>query len=141
MSNLNKDDLFGYSVRLYKLGDEYGGGWGAEVSELKGCFSDGETPEEAINNLKDAILGWIEIAKEDGKTIPPPNIHSEEEYSGKFTVRVPKSIHKLLVEKAEQEGVSLNSYINTVLSYNMGLMQNTHSAAKEETNNLFCIKL
>lgn len=132
MNNLTKDNLFGYTIRLYKLSDEDGGGWGAEALELEGCFSDGETPEEAMNNLKDAISGWIEIAKEDGKPIPQPTVYVDDNYSGKFTVRVPKSVHKLLSKKAEQEGISLNSFINYALSYHLGLYDSKVAITEEE---------
>ena len=44
----------------------------------------------------------------------------EEDYSGKFVVRVPRSLHRDLVETAEQEGVSLNQYINVVLARAVG---------------------
>lgn len=122
MNNINKENLFGYQVHLYKLADEDGGGWAAEVPELPGCFSDGETPEGALVNVRDAILGWIEIAKEDGKEIPQPSVGIEPQYSGKFTVRVPKTLHKKLVEKANQENVSLNQLVNSLISYNLGYL-------------------
>lgn len=118
----DKDNLFGYQVRLYQLNEEDGGGWAAEVPELPGCFSDGETPEEALVNVRDAILGWMEIAKEDGKTIPPPGESIDLQYSGKFTVRVPKTLHKKLVEKANEENISLNQLVNFLLSYNLGYL-------------------
>ncbi len=41
-------------------------------------------------------------------------------FSGKFVVRVPKSLHRKLSELAEQEGVSLNQWINTVLAEAVG---------------------
>ena len=84
------------------------------------AFSDGETPEEALINVRDAILGWMEIAKEDDMTIPQPTNSIENLYSGKFTIRVPKSLHKKLAEKAEQENISLNQLVNSLLSYNAG---------------------
>ncbi len=37
-------------------------------------------------------------------------------YSGKFTVRLPKSLHKALVDRAEKEGVSLNLFVTNALS-------------------------
>jgi len=39
----------------------------------------------------------------------------EEAFSGKFSVRLPKSLHRDLVTRAEQEGVSLNQYITAAL--------------------------
>ena len=37
-------------------------------------------------------------------------------FSGKFTVRLPKSLHQALVERAEKEGVSLNLFVTNALS-------------------------
>lgn len=39
-----------------------------------------------------------------------------EDYSGKFTVRLPRSLHQALVDRAEQEGVSLNLFVTNALS-------------------------
>jgi predicted HicB family RNase H-like nuclease len=39
-----------------------------------------------------------------------------EDYSGKFTVRLPRSLHEALVDRAEQEGVSLNLFVTNALS-------------------------
>lgn len=38
------------------------------------------------------------------------------QFSGKFTVRLPKSLHHALVERAEKEGVSLNLFVTNALS-------------------------
>ena len=38
------------------------GGYWAEVPALPGCFTDGETMEEVVANLQDAIQGWLEVA-------------------------------------------------------------------------------
>ena len=44
----------------------------ALVDELPGCLADGQTPQEALNNLSVVIDEWIEVAKEDGRLIPEP---------------------------------------------------------------------
>jgi len=89
-------------------------GWYARVKELPGCMNQGETPEDALEAILDTMQGWLEIALEKGNPIPEPR--PEEDYSGKFVVRVPKSLHRKLVEEAEKEGVSLNQYINVTLA-------------------------
>ena len=38
------------------------GGYWAEVPALPGCITEGDTMEEVMNNLKDAIEGWLDVA-------------------------------------------------------------------------------
>jgi predicted RNase H-like HicB family nuclease len=40
------------------------GGYWAEVPALPGCITEGETREQVISNLQDAIQGWLEVASE-----------------------------------------------------------------------------
>jgi antitoxin HicB len=61
-----------YAVRIDRLAEADGGGYLATVPELPGCMSDGETPEEALRNVQDAIESWIESAKEWKQEIPKP---------------------------------------------------------------------
>ena len=88
--------------------------WFARVVELPGCMTEGDSPEEAADLIQDALSGWLEIALEDGRSIPEPQ--ATEAYSGRFVVRVPRTLHQQLVEAADQEGVSLNQYINVALA-------------------------
>lgn len=46
------------------------GGWIAEVPSLPGCLSQGETKEEAISNIREAIEIWIEGMQAAGQPIP-----------------------------------------------------------------------
>lgn len=46
------------------------GGYTVTVPALPGCVSEGETREEALKNIKEAIELYIEVLKEDGKPIP-----------------------------------------------------------------------
>ena len=61
-----------YEIHIRPLSDEEGGGYLATVPELPGCKSDGETPQEALENVLDAIGCWIEAAQEMGRAVPPP---------------------------------------------------------------------
>ncbi len=40
------------------------GGYWAEVPALPGCITEGDTIDEVIANLKDAIEGWLDVANE-----------------------------------------------------------------------------
>lgn len=97
-----------YNYIVQPVEDESGFYFYARVLELDGCQSTGETFEEAYRNVKDAMRGWIETKIEAGLEVPLPVGY--ENFSGKFVVRVPKSLHYKLSVEAEQEGVSLNQY-------------------------------
>lgn len=43
------------------------------MPDLPGCMSDGDTPEEAITNVQDAITVWLEAARDTGRGIPAPS--------------------------------------------------------------------
>ena len=90
------------------------GGYVAEVPELPGCVTQGETWQEVIEMIEDAKRLWLETALKRGKSIPEPR--SEKKFSGRFVVRIPKSLHSRLSELAEKEGVSLNTLVVQLLS-------------------------
>lgn len=62
-----------YPVLIEPLSVEDGGGFLATVPDLPGCMSDGETPQEVITNVQDAIAAWIEAARDLGHEIPRPS--------------------------------------------------------------------
>jgi antitoxin HicB len=62
-----------YSIRIERLADADGGGYLATVPDLPGCISDGETPEEALKNVQEAIASWLEAAREWKMDIPQPS--------------------------------------------------------------------
>ena len=93
-------------------------GWVATVEELPGALSQGKTPAEAAENVRDAMLGWIDVMLQDGKPIPEPR--PEQSYSGKFVVRLAPSLHEALVKEADHEGVSLNHFIASALAGAVG---------------------
>lgn len=100
-----------YPITLY-LDNE--GGYTAEIKELHGCLTQGETIEEAVENIEDARVLWIKTAYDYGDDIPLPA--TETQFSGKVLLRMPRSLHSKLVAGAEREGASLNQYIVSLLS-------------------------
>ena len=64
-----------YPVIVAPITDEDGGGFLATVPDLPGCMSDGETPEQAVVNVQDAIAVWIEAAHDLGHAVPEPSRH------------------------------------------------------------------
>ncbi len=97
-----------YNYIIQPVNDESGFYFYARVLELDGCQSTGDTFEEAYENLREAMQGWIETKLENGFEVPLPVGY--DDFSGKFVVRIPKSLHYKLSVEAEQEGVSLNQY-------------------------------
>ena len=104
-----------YHIVIRRDEDEEGDvGWVAQVQELPGCISQGDTPGEAVESVRDAMVGWIAVALEDGRQIPEPV--AEPQYSGRFVVRLPQSLHAELSREAEREGVSLNQFVTAALA-------------------------
>ena len=97
-----------YTRLVQEMNDESGHYFYGRILELDGCQSTGDTFEEAYENLKEAMEGWIETKLEGGFEVPLPVGY--DDFSGKFIVRIPKSLHYRLSVEAEQEGVSLNQY-------------------------------
>jgi len=92
------------------------GGFFVSVKELEGCMTEADTLEEAYNMIKDAMAAWLEVAIEEGEKVPLPQVLEEEKYSGRILLRLPKSLHRKLIENAKEEGVSLNQYIVYLIS-------------------------
>ena len=61
-----------YSFGLRPLSDDEGGGWLITYPDLPGCMSDGESPEEAMANGKDALKAWLKAAAEVGREVRVP---------------------------------------------------------------------
>jgi len=58
-----------YSILLTQADD---GSWFAEIPDLPGCMSFGETQQEALDMIEDAKLTWISGSLEAGDLIPEP---------------------------------------------------------------------
>jgi len=85
-----------------------------EVPDLPGCMTAGETEAEAVEMLQEAMLLWLMAHLEDGLPIPEPS--AAREYNGKMLVRMPKTLHRRLIERAEDEGVSANQLAVALLA-------------------------
>ena len=102
--------------RMELVADMEEGGYVVSFPDLKGCISTGETVEQAVANANDARREWVSAALEDGYEIPEPG--ADDEYSGQFKLRIPKSLHRQLAEHSRREGISMNQYCLYLLSKN-----------------------
>src|SRR4030067_2471924 len=116
---MNKDiDYYMSLPYTIDLIPEPEGGWFVGIKELPGCMTDTDTREEALREIDQIKREWLEIALEEGLSIPEPRL--DEEHSGKFNLRVPKTLHRKLVEAAELDGVSLNTFFTSALAEAVG---------------------
>lgn len=101
---------FKYPIEITYIDDDEGGGVMATIPFLgKYAFvGDGETVQEALENLEEIKKDLFAEYLKKGIEIPLPP--KEEEYSGKFVIRMPAYLHQELVEQANANGVSLNTY-------------------------------
>jgi antitoxin HicB len=112
---MSKNNL--YRIRVYPVETDANTiEWAAEIPDLPGCIGAGDTAEEAVSMALDAKKAWIGAATEEGREIPKPKNLYQDDFSGKFTLRLPKTLHKELTIQAEEEGVSLNQYILYLIS-------------------------
>jgi antitoxin HicB len=107
-----------YRVEIYPEPD--GTGYTAVIPELPGCMTCADTLDELWDMVEEAKEGWLELSLEDGDYIPEPAPVEVKEYSGKFVVRLPTSLHRQLAKRAEQEETSLNQLIVMLLAEGMG---------------------
>ena len=122
---INRAQTGSYS-RVFEREDD--GGFSAWVIEFPGCYSGGDTAEEAMSNLDDAIEAWVAVTLEQGREIPPPL--RETDFSGRVTLRLLPSIHERASILASREGVSLNRFLSNAVSYYVGYLTAVTSEAQ-----------
>lgn len=97
-----------YTKIIKKVDDESGSYFVGSFLEIP----EAKTNADDIMSLQDRMQEVLELSIErriqDGEVVPLP--FDDDDFSGKFTLRLPKSLHKLLSIQAEKEGISLNQY-------------------------------
>jgi antitoxin HicB len=105
-------------------------GFRIDVPDLPGCSTGADTLEEAIAQLPEAMTGWLESMLLDGQPIPEPS--PIQEYNGKVLVRMPKTLHRRLIERAEDEGVSANQLAVALLSHALATFDRPSGAPRRD---------
>ncbi len=90
------------------------GGYVISFPDLPGCLTEADDLSEIPSTVEEVRSLWLETAYEHGVDIPLPSY--PEETGGRILLRLPKSLHKRLLQQAEREGVSLNQYAVSVLA-------------------------
>ena len=107
-----------YPMRLYTVETVEGPEWIAEFVDIFGCVGGGNTAKEALEDALINLEYYLGFAKERGEAIPQPSDYNE--CNGKIALRIPKSMHRRLVMKADEEGVSLNQLLVSYLAEMLG---------------------
>jgi antitoxin HicB len=94
--------------------DDEDGVFVARCPEFEGVAAHGASPEAALRELEAALSLAIEAWQEKGWPLPDPR--TERLPSGQFRLRLPRTLHGWLVERAESEGISLNQLAVALLS-------------------------
>lgn len=87
----------------------------ARVKEIPYLEEYADTFEEAYSLVIDSIEQTAVLMEAKGKGMPAP-LPVDNDYSGRVTLRLPKTLHRYLASCAEYEDVSLNALIVSVLS-------------------------
>lgn len=103
-------DRYTYRVTWSEEDQEYVG----LCAEFPGLSWLESTPEEALRGIRNLVSKVIRELKRGSEPVPEPI--STREFSGKFLVRVPPEIHRMLAIQAAESGVSLNRLISSKLS-------------------------
>lgn len=91
-------------------------GYVVDFPDLPGCYTGAPTLAELPHMIEEARTLWIETELASGHDIPSPTHFDHDAYSGKFNLRLPRSLHQALAEASDRAGVSLNQYVATLLA-------------------------
>jgi len=59
-----------YHINLFYSDED--GGWVADIPDLESCSAFGSTADEALHEVEVARKAWLEVARAEGKPVPPP---------------------------------------------------------------------
>jgi predicted HicB family RNase H-like nuclease len=103
-------DRYTYRVTWSEEDDEYVG----LCAELPSLSWLEKSPEKALSGVRKLVRDTIADLKKSKEVVPDPI--STRPYSGKFMVRVPPDVHRMLAIKAAESGVSINRLVSSKLS-------------------------
>jgi predicted RNase H-like HicB family nuclease len=89
-------------------------GYVVTCPDFLGLSAFGKTPEKALKEARVAMQLFIEDYKERGEQLPEPT--KVPSYSGQIRLRMPKNLHAEVSKAAARSGVSLNTYLVSLLS-------------------------
>jgi len=103
-------DRFTYRVTWSEEDQEYVG----LCAEFPGLSWLEKSPEKSLSGIRKLVKDTVADLKKAKEAIPDPI--SARSYSGKFMVRIPPEVHRMLAIKAAESGVSINRLVSSKLS-------------------------
>lgn len=82
--------------------------------EFPSLMADGKTIEQALRGIKKVVHETVDWMTEENENVPEP--FGKIKYRGNLTLRVPSEVHRSLVIRSAEEGVSVNQYILSKIS-------------------------
>lgn len=117
---------------MIEAGDD-NAAWSVIVPDLPGCYSAGDSLDEAVDAVQEAAAAWIDVALDEGRMIPKPSSVEGAVRSGDYdgwivsyvdvdpsllddtieriNITLPLRVLKRLDAKAKEKGLSRSSYI------------------------------
>jgi predicted HicB family RNase H-like nuclease len=86
----------------------------ARCLEFSSLAAHGDTAVKALSEIEKVVAESIQWMEEENEPVPEP--FGLKKFKGNLTLRVPPEIHKRLVIKSAEEGVSINQYILSKIS-------------------------
>lgn len=108
-----------YGITIRRIIDNNGACFEARIRELPDVAEYADSYEEAYALAIDAIETTAQVLAEQGRSMPVP-VRDENDFSGRITLRLPRTLHRNLSFIAREEGVSLNQLLASVLSLYAG---------------------
>lgn len=110
-----------YTITVKLVNLDEGEHFEAVVAELPDLVEYGETHDGAYSLAVESIASLMEAAREQKREFPPPMpSQAMVEFSGRVTLRMAKSLHSCASRLADQDGVSLNSWIVEAVAARVG---------------------
>ena len=94
------------------LSEDDGGGYLIAFPDYPGCMADGETPDAAVAEGRDALASYVATLRELGRPIPS----SAEEPERVLDEPITRSVQKALARRADAEGISVRALVARLLA-------------------------
>lgn len=109
-----------YKMITYTIDTDDGIYWVAEYPSLPGVIGTDKDVVNAVSDLIDNAEIHLQFLREIDGTIPKEDSFSNDKYSGRLTIRTTKKTHARIAFAAEQDGVSINQWVNEAINYELG---------------------